>query len=251
MKAIRFAWLVVLAVAMLMPATSAFAQRRRGNNNNNNNTNNNNRNNNPPPRPQVDPALKQAIQDDTKEVTDDSTAYEAAQKAYDAKVNELRVTFEKGPEFTAAKQSMESAAADLETARKAAIGKLSSNDDYKRAKAQEAVLQTKLDKFKEEGALQKDVDDLMAQMKKLTDVTDKMEQQALAESPDYQDAKKKLADANASMDALRKQFKDSLASNTDLTALAQAKTDAQTKLTAARTKLSGDQAKVPAGASLY
>jgi hypothetical protein len=68
-----------------------------------------------------------------------------------------------------------------------------------------------------------------------------MERKALDGNADYAAAQKAAGDANTAYTALRAKYKDSIKDDASLTTLKQAHDDAQTKLTAAQTKLDQDK----------
>jgi hypothetical protein len=194
-----------------------------------------------PAPPPVNP-MTATITADQKDVADDQTALTKATKDLNEATNKLMVDFDKTPDAIAAKKAVADADAALQTARDAALAKMADDPAYKAAVAKEAAAKAELDKLRND-----DTPDQDAISAKATEefedggVTTKLERAGLDGDAGYVAAQKTAADANAAYTALRNKFKDSIKDDPSLATLKQAHDDAQTKLTAAQTKLDQDR----------
>ena len=191
----------------------------------------------PPPNP-----MTATITADQKEVSDDQTALTKAAKYLNDATNKLMVDFDKTPDAVAAKKAVTDADAALQTARDAAVAKMADDPAYKAAVAKETAAKADLAKLRDD-----DNPDRDAISAKATEVfedggaTTKLERAALDNNADYVAAQKAASDANTAYAALRNKYKDSIKDDPSLATLKTAHDDAQTKLTAAQTKLDQDR----------
>jgi len=191
----------------------------------------------PPPNP-----MTVTITADQKEVNDDQTVLTKATKDLNDATNKLMVDFDKTPDAIAAKKVVTDADAAVQTARDAAVTKMGDDPAYKAAVAKETTSKADLDKLRND-----DNPDRDAISAKATEVFEdggavsKLERAALDGNADYVAAQKAAADANTAYTALRNKYKDSIKDDPSLATLKTAHDDAQSKLTAAQTKLDQDR----------
>jgi len=180
---------------------------------------------------------------DRQQVTTLTVTYNKANVDYTDALKKFNDDFMKQPEYADAQKADDDATKALEAARNAVIERLKKdNPEYAAADKKWHAEQAKLSDMEKKAITSAQ---RQAQAKAINDVAivvDKLEAEALSKDTAYQDAKKKLADANAVLKVEKDKMAEAAKADANLSNLKQAADTAKTNLTDAQKKFQTDSA---------
>jgi chromosome segregation ATPase len=125
--------------------------------------------------------------------------------------NELRDDFETKPEWSEAEEAFKQAQTEHDAARDAVLSKVYETPEYKAALERKFAAEAQVKELTASGELDsKRMQEATNEVAEAANEVREMETKALAEDPAVVETKGKLTDATAAMNALKKEFKESL-----------------------------------------
>jgi hypothetical protein len=188
------------------------------------------------------PTENPTITADRAQITSNTTALTTATNAYSKAETDFRVKYMKQPDYADAQKAVDDASKALDAARAVVIAKLkSTSSEYKAALAKDTELQKKLTQIRATGGNRDAISATSTDIMNNGDNESKIEKTALDADPGYQEAKKKLDEATATLNAQKDAMKQAIDADTTLAGLKTTKDAAQKQLTDSQAKLAQDR----------
>ena len=233
----RLALLAGLVAGILAVGLPAFAATtvtpKKTNTNRNTNTNNRNNRNNTANTQPATPANSAASQ----ELVTLRSAYDKADTACSDLIAKLTKDFEATPDMAAALSALKDATDKLNTAKAPVIEKVKASAAYQKALADHEDAANALDKLRNDGADDAQIQAAALKVFEFDAASDKMMADAFAASPDVVAAQAVFNAAQTKVNQMRADFRKSLDTNTDVANAKSARDDAQKALVAAQQRL--------------
>jgi hypothetical protein len=150
-----------------------------------------------------------------KKITAAEAELKRAQQALADVVAKLRSDFEGGQDWQTAATAQKQAQADYEAARKPVVEAVKKKPAYQSAEREKADAEKELNELRAKNTIGEPILKAVNKQSDAANLMLKLENEALSADPKVAEARKKLADANTALAALKKQFDGSLAADTN------------------------------------
>ena len=150
-----------------------------------------------------------------KKITAGEAEVKRAQQALADVVAKLRTDFESGQDWQNAAAAQKQAQADYEAARKPVVESVKKKPAYLNAEKEKAEAEKELNDLRAKNTIGEPILKAVNKQSEAANLLMKLENEALNADPKVVESRKKLADANTAVAALKKQFDGSLAADTN------------------------------------
>ena len=150
-----------------------------------------------------------------KKITAGEAEMKRAQQALADVVAKLRTDFEAGQDWQTAAAAQKQAQAEYEAARKPVVDATKKKPQFLNAEKEKAEAEKELNELRAKNVIGEPILKAVNKQSDAANLMMKLENDALNADPKVVDTRKKLADANTALAALKKQFDGSLAGDTN------------------------------------